>query len=76
MAKFIEAYINGKLTAVNIDNIATITRVSELETEFELLTRNKENEPLKFKALKNYAEFRLILNNEDRLVFDFVVNTH
>lgn len=76
MTKFIEVQLNGKLTAINIDNIAMITRISEFETEFELLTKDASNSPTKFRVSKNYSEFKLVLTNQDRLAFDFAVNAH
>jgi hypothetical protein len=76
MTKFIEVIIEGETQSINIDNIAMMKRVSEFVTEFHLLTKDQNGLPIKFQVLKNYSEFRLILNNENRLAFDFAINTH
>lgn len=76
MTKFIEVVINGETCLINIDNIATIKRISEFVTEFNLLTKDKNSLPITFQVYKNYADFRLILNEEDRLAFNFTINAH
>ncbi len=76
MTKFIEVIIENETHLINIDNIAMIKRLSEFETEFHLLTKDKNNLPITFKVLKNYSEFRLIFNDENRLVFNLAINTH
>ena len=76
MTKFIEVTIGNEISLINIDNIAMIKRVSEFVTEFSLLTKDKNNSQITFQVYKNYADFRLILNNENRLAFDFTINTH
>jgi hypothetical protein len=76
MTKFIEVIIEGNPHSINIDNIAMMKRISEFVTEIHLLTKDKNDLPIKFQVLKNYSDFRLILNNENRLAFDFAINTH
>ena len=76
MTKFIEVTIGNEISLINIDNIAMIKRVSEFVTEFSLLTKDKNNSQITFQVYKNYADFRLILNDENRLAFDFTINAH
>jgi hypothetical protein len=76
MTKFIEATIGSEISLINIDNIAMIKRVSEFVTEFTLLTKDKNDSQITFQVYKNYSDFRLILNDENRLAFDFAINTH
>ena len=76
MTKFIEVTIGSEISLISIDNIAMIKRVNEFVTEFSLLTKDKNNSQITFQVYKNYADFRLILNNENRLAFDFTINAH
>ena len=71
-----EVTIGSEISLISIDNIAMIKRVNEFVTEFSLLTKDKNNSQITFQVYKNYADFRLILNNENRLAFDFTINAH
>ena len=74
MTKFIEITIEGKIHSINIDNIALLKQINEHNTEIHLITKNENDEQIKFQVAYNYMFFRALLNDDDRLGFNFILN--
>lgn len=73
MTKFIEIFFDDKYQIINIENIALIKRVDEYSTEFHLLTKDKNGNQITFKILKNYSDFRFLINEETKLAFNYTL---
>ena len=74
MTKFIEITIDRQLHSINIDNIALIKQINADFTEIHLLTKSENNEQIKFQVAYNYMYFKLLLDDNDRMGFNFTLN--
>lgn len=74
MTKFIEITIEGQLHSISIDNIALIKQINQYITEIHLLTKNENNEQIKFQVAYNYMYFKLLLEDNNRMGFNFTLN--
>lgn len=70
MTKFLEINLDGELHLININNISYIKQVDANTTEFSLFSQ-VDNIPVKFLIHYNYMNFKLILEENKNLAFDF-----
>ncbi len=73
MTKFFQITINGKLHAINTDNVAMVKQIDANLTEIHLFSKN-ENEQIIFKVAYNYMNFIKALDDKDEFSIDFVLN--
>lgn len=73
MTKFIEVLIDGKIHAINLDNISMVKQIDISTLEIHLLTKGK-GEQISFCIPFNYGQLRHILIQEGRLTDSPAIN--
>lgn len=77
MTQFIEFQIDGKVHLVNIDNIAIVKQIDINTLEFSLLTKDKNNEQIKFKLNYPYGDLKFRITEMGRFMYSvpFIVQS-
>lgn len=71
MTKFLEINLDGNLQLINISNISYVKQIDANTTEFELFSKENENTTVKFIIHYNYMNFKLLLEEDGLIGFDF-----